>query len=121
MWQATPETLGSSKSLTQTLSFGDSRLNVVLTQPTSSAFATPDAARNSTAAIKNNRFIEPISTLHCARDWEGGDGETAPPARAAESDAGGRILRTNRARNATRSEEHTSELQSRQYLVCRLL
>src|SRR3712207_8275150 len=26
-----------------------------------------------------------------------------------------------RARRATRSEEHTSELQSRQYLVCRLL
>src|SRR3712207_7762567 len=31
----------------------------------------------------------------------------------------GRIGRTSRAR--VRSEEHTSELQSRQYLVCRLL
>src|SRR5438445_3303381 len=31
-----------------------------------------------------------------------------------------RPLRGSRARN-TRSEEHTSELQSRQYLVCRLL
>src|SRR3712207_7620883 len=28
---------------------------------------------------------------------------------------------TARARRGTRSEEHTSELQSRQYLVCRLL
>src|SRR3712207_6936680 len=28
---------------------------------------------------------------------------------------------TSGARNAERSEEHTSELQSRQYLVCRLL
>src|SRR3712207_7997186 len=32
------------------------------------------------------------------------------------------ITKTNlEARAATRSEEHTSELQSRQYLVCRLL
>src|SRR3712207_8837291 len=29
--------------------------------------------------------------------------------------------RSNRCRDAERSEEHTSELQSRQYLVCRLL
>src|SRR3712207_7728330 len=29
--------------------------------------------------------------------------------------------RRERARNPPRSEEHTSELQSRQYLVCRLL
>src|SRR3712207_7466566 len=33
--------------------------------------------------------------------------------------ARGRIIRTFRVRG--RSEEHTSELQSRQYLVCRLL
>src|SRR3712207_7983528 len=36
--------------------------------------------------------------------------------RARRRPAGGR-----RARRAARSEEHTSELQSRQYLVCRLL
>src|SRR3712207_7175774 len=38
--------------------------------------------------------------------------------------APGRSLRPGRgrgARSASRSEEHTSELQSRQYLVCRLL
>src|SRR3712207_7516886 len=29
--------------------------------------------------------------------------------------------RRTKARSSTRSEEHTSELQSRQYLVCRLL
>src|SRR3712207_7940431 len=35
---------------------------------------------------------------------------------------GGRGLRSNHARGRhRRSEEHTSELQSRQYLVCRLL
>src|SRR3712207_8602783 len=38
---------------------------------------------------------------------------TAPPAVPGELDAGGRA--------GHRSEEHTSELQSRQYLVCRLL
>src|SRR3712207_7898154 len=34
---------------------------------------------------------------------------------------GGRQRRGRRARGHQRSEEHTSELQSRQYLVCRLL
>src|SRR3712207_7258620 len=32
-----------------------------------------------------------------------------------------RATRASRARRTVRSEEHTSELQSRQYLVCRLL
>src|SRR5579862_1235564 len=54
MWQATPGTLGSSKSLTQTLSFGESRLKVVLTQPMSSARAEPMTAKNSAAATRNN-------------------------------------------------------------------
>src|SRR3712207_8671971 len=35
--------------------------------------------------------------------------------------AGGRSAPARRARRERRSEEHTSELQSRQYLVCRLL
>src|SRR5438445_7112568 len=33
----------------------------------------------------------------------------------------GRPVRPNAGRRGPRSEEHTSELQSRQYLVCRLL
>src|SRR5947209_13511050 len=33
----------------------------------------------------------------------------------------GRIVYYNRSADTLRSEEHTSELQSRQYLVCRLL
>src|SRR3712207_7217741 len=41
------------------------------------------------------------------------------PRRAQEEDAARRLLRGARA--PERSEEHTSELQSRQYLVCRLL
>src|SRR3712207_7018282 len=34
---------------------------------------------------------------------------------------GGRVLRQCASKKFCRSEEHTSELQSRQYLVCRLL
>src|SRR5260221_11092372 len=52
MWQTTPGTRGSSKSLTQTLSLGDSRLNVVLTQARSSALpgaAKPATDRNATS------------------------------------------------------------------------
>src|SRR3712207_7734061 len=42
--------------------------------------------------------------------------------RAAAGDgAGARLRRHRRLGGARRSEEHTSELQSRQYLVCRLL
>src|SRR3712207_7252196 len=51
---------------------------------------------------------------HACRRYRGG---------AARSGAGGRADAGHSARRATRprSEEHTSELQSRQYLVCRLL
>src|SRR5947209_11484962 len=46
----------------------------------------------------------------------------APPPGAAVSPPGWRGARTaTRRRPRLRSEEHTSELQSRQYLVCRLL
>ena len=50
MWQTTFGTCGSSKTLTQTLSFGDSRLNVVLTQSISAARAVPPSAQKSSAA-----------------------------------------------------------------------
>src|SRR5258707_8399190 len=48
------------------------------------------------------------------------------PARRGDGDLLGPVCRYRRQRcgerfPATRSEEHTSELQSRQYLVCRLL
>src|SRR3712207_8190997 len=48
--------------------------------------------------------------------------DTSRPARRPGAPGGppGRPRRPP-ARSATRSEEHTSELQSRQYLVCRLL
>src|SRR3712207_7384977 len=47
-------------------------------------------------------------------------GRTHDQSRA--SGAGARaVTRSERVTSASRSEEHTSELQSRQYLVCRLL
>src|SRR3712207_8073910 len=50
-----------------------------------------------------------------------GGARCRPPAdRRGEGGAGGGGLRPD-VRCAARSEEHTSELQSRQYLVCRLL
>src|SRR5579871_3248663 len=54
MKQRIPGTLGSSKLLTQTLSFGDARLNVVLMQPRLSALATPRAGSTSTTARKSD-------------------------------------------------------------------
>src|SRR3712207_6952224 len=43
-----------------------------------------------------------------------------PEARAGHGDDAGKVLAAA-AHGTLRSEEHTSELQSRQYLVCRLL
>src|SRR5258707_12934244 len=43
------------------------------------------------------------------------------PANRFRCDSKGRIGPWNRTESGLRSEEHTSELQSRQYLVCRLL
>src|SRR3712207_7259334 len=56
----------------------------------------------------------------CATGWETtrwpcSHGSRRPSTRPASSTPG------RRARDGRRSEEHTSELQSRQYLVCRLL
>src|SRR3712207_7983851 len=55
-------------------------------------------------------------------------GRVGPPAARVDELAGARrvvdddaILRVHRVAEERRSEEHTSELQSRQYLVCRLL
>src|SRR3712207_7918281 len=59
------------------------------------------------------------------RRQRGGDGLGAARAAAARGlralDRRGEPRRRPRLRVAHRSEEHTSELQSRQYLVCRLL
>src|SRR3712207_7921416 len=53
-----------------------------------------------------------------SRAGEGGRGGYGPARRIAQ---GRHQARARARREACRSEEHTSELQSRQYLVCRLL
>src|SRR3712207_8102415 len=56
------------------------------------------------------RPISPTTACAGTRPWS----STAPPATCSTPPS-------RLPSNATRSEEHTSELQSRQYLVCRLL
>src|SRR3712207_8102622 len=64
----------------------------------------------------------PISGLPRARPRAGGGRGRRVPRRDAPERRGHRARRTPRpSRARRRSEEHTSELQSRQYLVCRLL
>src|SRR5580704_12728314 len=58
MWQVTPATFGSSKSATHTLSLGERKLNVVLTQLSSSARAKVEAATKRTAAIKHSFIFD---------------------------------------------------------------
>src|SRR3712207_8990418 len=55
-------------------------------------------------------------------DCVGGDrGDADDRARALPPHDGDRVLARHHRAPEVRSEEHTSELQSRQYLVCRLL
>src|SRR3712207_7796198 len=49
------------------------------------------------------------------------EGPLPPPLASSRRDPAGGRAPEGSARGASRSEEHTSELQSRQYLVCRLL
>src|SRR3712207_8066127 len=59
----------------------------------------------------------PISTAVCAFDAAASTVRTAPT----PGPMGVTPSSKERSRARSRSEEHTSELQSRQYLVCRLL
>src|ERR1700730_6509977 len=54
MWHAMPGTCGSSKTLTHTLSLGESALNVVLTQLKSVACAERVDITTSTASVKSH-------------------------------------------------------------------
>src|SRR3712207_7594808 len=63
-----------------------------------------------------------LGEAHCLRPSRAiGEraGSTRPPSPSTSISGPRRASR--RRRNSMRSEEHTSELQSRQYLVCRLL
>src|SRR3712207_7206460 len=71
----------------------------------------------------------PYTTLFRSRGGVQGPAGFLPPQRLSALSRKRRMFRQNtptgngqpKARDAARSEEHTSELQSRQYLVCRLL
>src|ERR1035437_4401171 len=63
MWHTMPGTCGSSKTLTHTLSFGESALNVVLTQPKSVARAELIDITTS-AATKKSDFIRKSPLRH---------------------------------------------------------
>src|SRR3712207_7388859 len=67
--------------------------------------------------MKMNPFVVvPTSRMRCDAEVE------SSPRRAVQLPAGQRPRELDvRPDRLTRSEEHTSELQSRQYLVCRLL
>src|SRR3712207_8288738 len=65
----------------------------------------------------------PYTTLFRSYGWHGADQGDSPRLRRClrDPDHRFRYARYGEAGDADRSEEHTSELQSRQYLVCRLL
>src|SRR3712207_7215207 len=69
----------------------------------------------STSAAAISSFVCPSATSLTTSSSRAERGVAEPPSSAARSTCSRSRLRT------VRSEEHTSELQSRQYLVCRLL
>src|SRR3712207_7793518 len=77
--------------------------------PYTTLFRSVSARARADAALTKQ-----LATIHAESRWTCG----APRVHAALRAAG---VRCSRRRVARRSEEHTSELQSRQYLVCRLL
>src|SRR3712207_8549964 len=71
-------------------------------------------------ALNKYHWVERIDHVHTAGNSSGIVDGAALVVIGSE-EAGTRNGLTPRARIVSRSEEHTSELQSRQYLVCRLL
>src|SRR3712207_6984864 len=76
-----------------------------------------------TTLFRSGRSSLPVCTVEAyARGATGGNQAGAPGPRSTVVCSSGRPARTTRVVPVQRrSEEHTSELQSRQYLVCRLL
>src|SRR3712207_7195584 len=81
--------------------------------PRSTLFPYTTLFRSTTSGIRN---APPIST-----SWPRETMTSRPSAATASSTAAAQLLTAIAASAPVRSEEHTSELQSRQYLVCRLL
>src|SRR3712207_7285094 len=80
--------------------------------PRSTLFPYTTLFRSARSALRE-RF-----TLQARNDTRGLDNAARPTAQATRVAGSGT---SRKARCQYRSEEHTSELQSRQYLVCRLL
>src|SRR3712207_8211841 len=82
--------------------------------PRSTLFPSPPLSRSSTPAWRSGWPSPPAAPAPCStRRFVVRQRATAPP--------GGSLTWAPSVGDAPRSEEHTSELQSRQYLVCRLL
>src|SRR5258707_4544689 len=73
----------------------------------------------ATTEIYTLSLHDALPIFHAAQDllWRRGGTRLPAPLAAHHLDRGG----ARRVEREDRSEEHTSELQSRQYLVCRLL
>src|SRR3712207_8044652 len=90
--------------------------------PRSTLFPYTTLFRSEVVAYHTNiAWMNPVRTI-----WM--DGRSHPPANALHTWEGfstgrwdGDVLTVETTHLKARSEEHTSELQSRQYLVCRLL
>src|SRR3712207_8197333 len=74
-----------------------------------------------TTLFRSRALGDTLGEVHDHADPDQGEGDDGPP--LADRPAEGGACRPGAAVPLTdaRSEEHTSELQSRQYLVCRLL
>src|SRR3712207_7973018 len=73
----------------------------------------------STTLFRSRRVAHAVPRRH-RRDRQGGEEEHGDLARLADAEPHDQQHQVGELRQR-RSEEHTSELQSRQYLVCRLL
>src|SRR6266511_239816 len=72
-------------------------------------------------AFLGERDLQRIELRSFREALDGGDFRVADPQREREAGEDRLAVEEHRARPALRSEEHTSELQSRENLVCRLL
>src|SRR3712207_7840661 len=77
----------------------------------------------ATTEIYTLSLHDALPIFACGRTGHGHDVIRGRPSRERVKSTPPRVHRafTSRGRRRRRSEEHTSELQSRQYLVCRLL
>src|SRR3712207_7705162 len=81
--------------------------------PRSTLFPYTTLFRSARVSLASGRAVDLLRADQGARDSSPGTG--------GRTGFGGRRMEPAAARPGGRSEEHTSELQSRQYLVCRLL